>query len=60
VTNSDGSQRSREVTGARLDRDCPDLAQQVRVKKLSTNAAALILAEAVGWRTMQTKSPRTA
>jgi hypothetical protein len=43
VTNSDGSQRSREVTGARLDRDCPDLAQQVRVKKLSTNAAALSL-----------------
>jgi hypothetical protein len=31
------------VTGARLDRDCPDLAQQVRVKKLSTNAAALSL-----------------
>jgi hypothetical protein len=41
VTNSDGRQRSREVTGARLDRNRPDLGQQVRIKKLSANAAAL-------------------
>jgi hypothetical protein len=41
VTNSDGRQRSREVTGARLDRNRPDLGQQVQIKKLSANAAAL-------------------